>query len=580
MNRESTNNLNIPLIYVSPVGEKEEKGLQNAATDKDFNNKLKNINPESLFHSKSSNHKRPHKVSEKRKNKDDSRIVDDYLIFNEHDTLKTFNSSYVNDIYLNDANRLYPTKSNQSNTTSFSNDNANNSFKNNALTTNNHHYSSTTGASHNNQNSTRFLGDDIGEANYDDDDDDEIQSFYSAFGDVLLSPEHNHENGKLSGSFNPNHMVDENSRNDCLHASFLLPDIQKIKSNNNGFLAVHKVSSREARSNSVCKKSGSRSRSRSRSRSHSVLSNAEETKLLEDLEQNANTNGQETLGNQNNKNTFLQVSKEDVDSFSQVSEAEMKELLKDLKDFDPLTEHIKEDTIVPIDPFSGAIVTTDNDSHEKQFVCEYCSFAFLRKHDLKRHTAKHLNLKNYCCKGYLMGSLPIEAEIFLLNINKDNNAYGTLSLKELTALLKAVDDFSNSQFWGCDREFLRSDALNRHLKTKMGKDCLKLAYDDFKNGNVYKTYKFLKMKELLNTLSQGQNTLNQSAAKESEPIRDKFIECELILKDMDMHILETVNWPMESDLFEKLFLDIYEKNLQKVIQRRVKLKKKLEKEMR
>lgn len=580
MNRDSNINLNIPLIYVSPVGEKDEQGLQNVATDKDFNNSIKNINPESLFHSKTANNKRPLSTAEKRKNKDESRVVDDLLGFNEYDTLKSFNSSYVNDIYLNDANRLYPTNSNQSNITSFSNENVNSNFKNSVLNENNLNYNSTTGASNNNQTSMRFLGDDIGEATYDEDEDDEIQSFYSAFGDVLVSPEEKVENGKLSGSGNLNHMDDDNSKNDSLHTSFLLPDIQKIKSNSNGFLAVNRVNSREERSNSVSKKSGSRSRSRSRSRSHSVLSNAEETKLLKDLDQNSSLHGQETAGSHNNKSNFLQVSKDDVDSFSQVSEAEMKELLKDLKDFDPLTENIKEETIVPCIYPDASLLSTENDFQEKQFVCDYCSFAFLRKHDLKRHTAKHLNLKNYCCKGFLMGSLPIEAEIFLLNINKGSNSYGALSLKELTALLKAVEDFSNSQYWGCDREFLRSDALNRHLKTKMGKECLKLAYEDFKNGNVYKTYKFLKMKELLDSLSNGRNTLSQAAAKENEPMRDKFIECELILKDMNMNILETINWPMESDLFENVYIDTYEKNLQKVIQRRVKLKKKQEKEMR
>ncbi|KAL6929947.1 hypothetical protein ACO0SA_001353 [Hanseniaspora valbyensis] len=590
---QANNNLNIPLIYVSPVFDKNDDEYKKVENENDFMRNNNNNNNNTLLTDNIS-----HNIYYKKKDNSTSNIGEDSSNFDQNVNLKNFNNNLVNDIYMDSANKLYLTTSNQSYTNSMNQNNFANNIKNNFQNTNENNRNINVGTIKTNQNiqhMNSYLGEGLdGE---DDGDDDDIQSFYSAFADILLSPSDTNiitpiqsntantniksYNSNNSGGDDKSNLVSEN-----LRTTFLLPDMQKIKSNNNnnnnnnGLLTVNRINSREERSNSVSKKNGSRSRSRSRSRSHSFLSNGGEVKLVEDLRNSNNNNttvAQETFDLENNPNNYLKIVNDDVESFSQVSETDMQELLQDLKSFDPVIGKAKEENVI-----TNIVDTTTTkhklenttDSQEKPFICEFCSFAFLRKHDLKRHKAKHLNLKCCSCKGYLIGPLPIEAEIFLYNAKNRGYTFDSSSLAELPDLITAVEDMSNSKCWGCDKQFLRTDALNRHLKTKIGKECLKLPMEDFQSGNIYKTFKFLKMKELLNsTLLSGSSTSNNNdLTKNNEKIRDKFIECNLFLKDMDLDLLEQINWPIDDYNYEEYFMETYERNLQKAIQRRVKIK--------
>ncbi|XBW35139.1 hypothetical protein QEN19_000702 [Hanseniaspora menglaensis] len=565
MNQDGNTNINVPLIYVSPMDDTEETGHRMLEKDLSLLSDNKKNKTEHLF---SNNELKNHGTASISNNHkfEEAAFVDDLIDFNQNNKLIDFDFKYVNDVYLDDVNKLYPTISNQSDITTLSNINN----KNVEVNSSKYFIDSSFDVSNNNRALNNFINNADIRNDQIEDKDDEIQSFYSAFGDVLLSSKQNIDIGSNN---NDKYTEVNNESNESLHATFLLPDIKKYKSNSNGLLTVNNVATREGRRNSISKNSSIRSRSRSRSRSHSILSNNEEIKLLEDLKKTNIISDQDTM-TIDNKNNLLQVANENVEAFSQVSEAELQEILKDLKDFDPLMGENKEATIVN-EGFYEPISTGDSDNldgSDKQFVCEFCSFAFLRKHDLKRHTAKHLNLKNYKCKGYLIGSLPLEAEMILFTSN-NGKSYGNLSMIELADSTAIVEDVSESHVWGCERQFLRSDALNRHFKTKMGKECLHLAFKDFQSGNIYKTFEFLKIKDLINNTSKDTTTFERILGKDSGKMRDKFVECELLLKEMPD--LNTVTWPMNDALFEEIYMEIYEKNLQKVIQRRVKLKKKI-----
>ncbi|OBA25555.1 hypothetical protein HANVADRAFT_49959 [Hanseniaspora valbyensis NRRL Y-1626] len=589
MSQGNNKNLNIPLIYVSPVFDKKDDEYKQVENENDFMRNNKNNNNTLLTDNMTNN------IYYKKKDNSTSNIAEDSFNLDQNINLKDFNNNHVNDIYMNSDNKLYLTTSNQSYTHSLNQDNFANNIRNNFPITNDNHYNNNLGTTNNNQNRQHinsYLGDGLDDNEEEEEEEDDIQSFYSAFADILLSPsdtniitpiQSNNGNTNIK-SYNSNTGSGDkfNLISESLRTTFLLPDMQKIKSNNNnsGLLTVNRVNSREDRSNSVSKKNGSRSRSRSRSRSHSFLSSGGEVKLFEDLRNSNNNNNsvaQETFDLENNSNNYLKIVNDDVESFSQVSATDMQELLQDLKSFDPVIGKVKEENVVTniVDTTTTKYkLENSTDSQEKPFICEFCSFAFLRKHDLKRHKAKHLNLKCCSCKGYLIGPLPIEAEIFLYNAKNRGYTFDSSSLAELPDLIKAVEDMSNSKCWGCDKQFLRTDALNRHLKTKIGKECLKLPIEDFQSGNIYKTFKFLKMKEPLNsTLSSGStNSNNNDLTKNNEKIRDKFIECNLFLKDMDLDLLEQINWPIDDYNYEEYFMETYERNLQKAIQRRVKIK--------
>ncbi|KAL6948754.1 hypothetical protein ACO0QE_001227 [Hanseniaspora vineae] len=75
----------------------------------------------------------------------------------------------------------------------------------------------------------------------------------------------------------------------------------------------------------------------------------------------------------------------------------------------------------------------------KPFKCSHCDKSFARQHDRKRHENLHSGQKWYICGGFL----------------------------------------EDGTQWGCGKQFARSDALGRHLKTKAGKRCLVPLYDEF-----------------------------------------------------------------------------------------------------
>lgn len=75
----------------------------------------------------------------------------------------------------------------------------------------------------------------------------------------------------------------------------------------------------------------------------------------------------------------------------------------------------------------------------KPFKCSHCDKSFARQHDRKRHENLHSGQKWYICGGFL----------------------------------------EDGTQWGCAKQFARSDALGRHLKTKAGKRCLQSLYDEF-----------------------------------------------------------------------------------------------------
>ena len=75
---------------------------------------------------------------------------------------------------------------------------------------------------------------------------------------------------------------------------------------------------------------------------------------------------------------------------------------------------------------------------ERPLVCTICGKAFARQHDRKRHEGLHNGEKKYICKGTL----------------------------------------ESSTRWGCGRRFARADALGAHLRSEVGRVCIKPVLDE------------------------------------------------------------------------------------------------------
>ncbi|KAJ6436542.1 c2h2 type zinc finger domain-containing protein [Purpureocillium lavendulum] len=83
---------------------------------------------------------------------------------------------------------------------------------------------------------------------------------------------------------------------------------------------------------------------------------------------------------------------------------------------------------------------THND--ERPFTCSVCGRAFARQHDRKRHERLHRGEQQFLCGGELKGSA--------------------------------------SKQWGCGRAFARFEPFARHLRSSLGRSCIKPLFDQEK----------------------------------------------------------------------------------------------------
>ena len=399
---------------------------------------------------------------------------------------------------------------------------------------------------------------------------DDIQSFYSVLEERFGFNDKSKNNVVEDFINNEIFGLNDQSANTMnnLQTSFLLPDMNKIKSNSSAnkdnLLSISKVNSREGRRNSVSKSNRSRSATRSRSRSRSV------TKSVSDLSHKDDTGlidafSKVKLLEKDKHNSLLNIDPSDNDYLSDVSDSDIRSILSEIEvDENPLD----------IEAFinDSDNKTSNADDKEKKHVCKYCNFAFLRHHDLERHTSSHINRKNYPCKGYVFGELPPLAMIYLKN---EQNLKENPSLFDLNELLRIIDEVENRKStttWGCFRSFFRSDSLSRHLKSKTKETCLKQAYEDFTQGNVYFHHKFLSLKNFVY-----KDILKKSTDENEYLNSEKFIKADMLIKDMDKDCLDNETWPITDEQFERQYQKTYCKNLQKYIQREAKFKKMAEK---
>lgn len=399
---------------------------------------------------------------------------------------------------------------------------------------------------------------------------DDIQSFYSAleekfgFNDTKNNAVEDFINNEIFG------LNDQSTNtNDNQQTSFLLPDMNKIKSNSStnkdNLLSIRKVNSREGRRNSVSKTGRSRSATRSRSRSRSAtksisdLSHREDTGLVDAFSK------VQILEKYNNNNSLLSIEPSDNDYLSDVSDNDIRSILSEIEvDENPLD----------IEAFisDSENKTSNVNDKEKKHVCKYCNFAFLRHHDLERHTSSHINRKNYPCKGYVFGELPPLAMIYLKNEQDLRENPSLFDLNELLRIIDEIEIQKSTTTWGCFRSFFRSDSLSRHLKSKTQKKCLKEAYEDFKQGNVYFHHRLLSLKSFVYG-----DILKKCTDENEYSSSEKFIKADMLIKDIAKDCLDNETWPITDEQFQRQYQKIYSKNLQKYIQREAKFKKMAEK---
>lgn len=84
-------------------------------------------------------------------------------------------------------------------------------------------------------------------------------------------------------------------------------------------------------------------------------------------------------------------------------------------------------------------------TNERPFKCSVCNKAFARQHDRKRHEDLHSGEKKYICSGFLSDG-----------VTK----------------------------WGCGHRFARLDALGRHFRTEVGRQCVKPLVEDDKKQKM------------------------------------------------------------------------------------------------
>lgn len=407
-------------------------------------------------------------------------------------------------------------------------------------------------------------------SSYNEAPEDDIQSFYSAL-EERFGLNDKSKNNVVEDFINNEIFGLNDQSNNNMQTSFLLPDINKIKSNSSGtkgnLLSISKVSSREGRRKSVSKSNRSRSATRSRSRSRSV------TKSISDLSHRDDTGlidafSKVDLLEKDYNNLPLNVERSDIDYLSDISDNEIRSIFSEIDvDENPLDIEALMNDLNNNTPDASHI-----DDKEKKHVCKYCNFAFLRHHDLERHTSSHINRKNYPCKGYVFGELPPVAMLYLRN---EQNLKENPSLFDLNELMKIINDVENQKStttWGCLRSFFRSDSLSRHLKSKTQMSCLKQAYEDFIQGNVYFHHRFLSLRKFIH-----RDILKKSNDENKIINSEKFIKADILIKDMDKNSLDNETWPISKEQFQKQYQNIYCKNLQKYIQREAKFKKMAEK---
>ncbi|GMM42467.1 hypothetical protein DAHU10_033770 [Hanseniaspora uvarum] len=515
---DSSNNLNIPLIYVSPAEGSNERLKQTQ-----------------------------NKISVSR----EGELFDEVLSQFDFENINLPNESLnliSNDKY--NFNKSTDSPGNVPNINVLNPENNNISFENS-----------------NTSNNNDIFGNEV--------DDDDIKSFYSALEEI--SGLNDAFDNKQAENFINNEIfglndASNNNRNN-LQTSFLLPDMEKIKSNASNHLSISRVNSREGRPKSISKSNHTRSRSRSRSRTRSIsnLSNKDEAVLINALRD-------VNLVEKEKNNNFLAIDQTDTDYVSDVSESDILSILsefevkKDFNDFENFVNNSNRNN--QADSVATEVDTSPVDDSEKKFVCKFCNFAFLRNHDLDRHMASHLNRKNYPCKGYILGKLPQRAMFYLDKEHDLRMNPSSFNLNQLKATIDYVENQPLTVTWGCFKEFLRSDSLSRHLKSKTEHRCMKAAFDDFIEGNVFFHYKFLKLKEIV--LYDPFKIHNEEHLANCS---EKFIQAEILIKDMDISLLNNASWPITEQEFERNYRKIYGKNLQKYIQRQARFKKMAEKDI-
>lgn len=110
-------------------------------------------------------------------------------------------------------------------------------------------------------------------------------------------------------------------------------------------------------------------------------------------------------------------------------------------------------------------------NNEKPYKCSVCNKAFARQHDRKRHEDLHTGEKKYECAGVLLDG-----------VTK----------------------------WGCGHKFARADALGRHFRTEIGRQCIKPLVEEAEREKMQEQAKRLEEQNKQIQMQENANSINNT----------------------------------------------------------------------